>query len=472
MFENNKRILRAFANAFLEEFVESKVKVGEISEASSLVSYPWFFQLGCIQNPIHADSIHREREQRLLVDVLFLMNGTERSIIIPSDDTKRLIQQGNTNDTDVFCLLLCPEFKMEGQHCYYHHLLDEKRGNDYHFFWINFEQYPFGTTLKDYEEWGYLLWHCHKPGFVADRLKSNQTKDAYRLLQRENWSEEQYQYYQQAGHRIAKRKEENRQTLGREQTRTSESANKNIKLSLSRLEMSLSMYPYRVPEKRDIRINLANIDSLTFNLFRHWSQHYQERLGKPLIIKDEQNLIENAKDALAETIIALFLEETFVFSDFNLSWGVGYVMELTYARLVQRWNVEYILKEGFEFKAVQALKAVDHFFADHEVARLEVEHLYQSFMDQLANYEGVEKEVKLDKPLTFVPQEEKPPSVNTGEVKKVIDYLLNQRLVAFQETTKSLTVDPECSYDLFHRDEIVELINDNRRLFSVADVTS
>lgn len=113
LFKNHKSALRALANAFLEEWTDTNV--GEIQEVSSLISSPWFLQLGCLQNPIQGSATHGRREQRVLVDLLFLHDGTERSIIIPSDSTQHSVRSGETKDTDVFCLLLCPEFKMEDQ---------------------------------------------------------------------------------------------------------------------------------------------------------------------------------------------------------------------------------------------------------------------------------------------------------------------------------------------------------------------
>jgi hypothetical protein len=139
----------------------------------------------------------------------------------------------------------------------------------------------------------------------------------------------------------------------------------------------------------------TDIPKLAFDLFRKWSNIC--RVKHPhldLTIINEQILIKDVTQQVANSVIAVFNTDTFYWNNMSKSYAVAYFLGHFEGALNQHWYLEYVIKTMDTFKTAMALQSLNLYLQSEEVMRLKVEHIYQEVMKGKVNLANPQLEIQ------------------------------------------------------------------------------
>ena len=139
----------------------------------------------------------------------------------------------------------------------------------------------------------------------------------------------------------------------------------------------------------------ADIPKLAFDLFRKWSNACRAKHPHlDLTIINEQILIKDVMQQVANSVIAVFNADTFYWRNMSKNYAVAYFIGQLEGALSQHWYLEYIIKTMDTFKTAMALQSLNLYLQSEEVTRLKVEQIYQEVMKGKVNLANPHLEIQ------------------------------------------------------------------------------
>ncbi|RMG21457.1 MAG: hypothetical protein D6730_18245, partial [Bacteroidetes bacterium] len=138
-------------------------------------------------------------------------------------------------------------------------------------------------------------------------------------------------------------------------------------------------------DMKDQEINLSsiehNIPQVSFDLFRFWVKEFDQK--DTLIIKTEQRLIIDLKEAIIDAVKALHKTND---SDKKLAgWDIGFILGFIGGYLQRRWYHEYVEKNKEEYKVYAGLIALQGYLKANKVTEIQLDALYEEILSGNSN---------------------------------------------------------------------------------------
>ncbi len=100
---------------------------------------------------------------------------------------------------------------------------------------------------------------------------------------------------------------------------------------------------------------------------------------------NEQILIKDVAQQIADSVVAVFETDNFYWRDMSKTYAVTYFIGYLEGSLGRHWYLEYIIKTKDAFKTAMALQSLNVYLQTEEVTRLKVEHIYKEVMKGKVN---------------------------------------------------------------------------------------
>ena len=208
---------------------------------------------------------------------------------------------------------------------------------------------------------------------------------------------------------------------------------------------------------KTLKIDWTSIDDkiqkVSFDLFRFWTN--ASGINNTLLIKTEQNLVADLKEAIVNAIHSLNNNEDL--DKKPNGWDIGFIIGFVDGNLGKHWYHEYIAKNSEEYKTFKGLRAIEAYLKTNEIAEIKINKLYEDLLDEDSNILNSNlkiKETDLDEKRVEIVQNAK-----SGKILTILNNLIMEQIkvVAELENKVQLPIG-----DYFTISELKKLIADNK----------
>jgi hypothetical protein len=164
------------------------------------------------------------------------------------------------------------------------------------------------------------------------------------------------------------------------------------------LERQIGKLPRKQAKSSDINVNNFEpqiLSKIAFNLFRKWTQ--KATLKHPNIdftIIDERLIIKDFEQQIRESTIALFNDDSFYERKMSKKYANSFFTGYLEGSLGRYWYMEYIIKNGDEFKTTMVLRSLDIYLKLEDITLIKIEDIYNQAMAGKINLSNPNLDIK------------------------------------------------------------------------------